>query len=293
MCPCRLCIQLRQTAAPGLTALILDCSLRYIWPLPATAATVFAPLDEDVQALLTASPDALADPVRAGAMRACKHSGRSLCLRPRCTRSPVHHHMLLTPPPRPPYPQAALAEILRYHVVPGTSYKLDQLTDGLWLQTLVEGEKGKLLVHKGPNQKKPTLLTTSGQKVGAAGSRQWGNSQPRAWGRHSASPCETMRCLGAGSAWGARSRAVGGGAAHATSQASLAWLAPARSSDFLCTLLLSSVFSRRCPSTSSTWRPPAARSCSPSAACWCVLPASQWLAAALGPVPDMAASARS
>lgn len=88
----------------------------------ATVATVFAPLDEDVQALLTASPDALADP-------------------------------------------AALAEILRYHVVPGTSYKLDQLTDGLWLQTLVEGEKGKLLVQKGPNQQKPTLLTTSGQKV--------------------------------------------------------------------------------------------------------------------------------
>ncbi len=50
-------------------------------------------------------------------------------------------------------------------MVPGTNYKLDQLTDGLWLQTLVPGEEGKLLVHKGANQKKPTLMTTSGQKV--------------------------------------------------------------------------------------------------------------------------------
>lgn len=60
---------------------------------------------------------------------------------------------------------AALARILRYHVVPTTAYKLDELTEGMWLQTLLPGDEGKLLVHKGPNQKKPSLKTTSGQTV--------------------------------------------------------------------------------------------------------------------------------
>ena len=71
---------------------------------------------------------------------------------------------LLTHPPPPP-PQAALANIIRYHVVPGTAYTLDQLTEGMELQTLLAGDKGKLKVHKGATQKKPVLLTTSGQKV--------------------------------------------------------------------------------------------------------------------------------
>ena len=107
------------------------------------------------------------------ALEPCAHAN-TVADRFACRRGATGHPCTITccsrRLPAPPYPQAALAEILRYHVVPGTSYKLDQLTDGLWLQTLVEGEKGKLLVQKGPNQQKPTLLTTSGQKVGAVGS---------------------------------------------------------------------------------------------------------------------------
>lgn len=61
--------------------------------------------------------------------------------------------------------QAKLADIIKYHVVPGTAYTLDQLTEGMELQTLLAGDKGKLKVHKSATQKKPVLLTTSGQKV--------------------------------------------------------------------------------------------------------------------------------
>ncbi len=46
----------------------------------------------------------------------------------------------------PPSPQAALAKILSYHVVPGEALTLDQLTDGLILQTLVDGPEGELKV---------------------------------------------------------------------------------------------------------------------------------------------------
>ncbi len=38
-------------------------------------------------------------------------------------------------------------KVLMYHVVPGQALTLDQLTDGMILQTLVEGEEGELKVR--------------------------------------------------------------------------------------------------------------------------------------------------
>lgn len=60
---------------------------------------------------------------------------------------------------------AALAKILSYHVVPGEALTLDQLTDGLILQTLVDGPEGELRVSFPAGSKKPFLETTSGEKI--------------------------------------------------------------------------------------------------------------------------------
>lgn len=42
--------------------------------------------------------------------------------------------------------QEAVAEVLSYHVVLGEALTLDQLTDGLILQTMVDGPEGQLKV---------------------------------------------------------------------------------------------------------------------------------------------------
>lgn len=58
-----------------------------------------------------------------------------------------------------------LTKVLKYHVVPGFAYTLDELTDGMVLQTLVEGPEGQLMVSTSVGAKKPKLLTTSGQEI--------------------------------------------------------------------------------------------------------------------------------
>lgn len=61
--------------------------------------------------------------------------------------------------------EALLTKVLSYHVVPGVALKMSDLVDGDVLQTAVPGPEGQLKVYWPASQKKPALLTTSGQKV--------------------------------------------------------------------------------------------------------------------------------
>lgn len=58
-----------------------------------------------------------------------------------------------------------LTTILKYHVVPGMALTLDQLTDGMILQTMVEGKEGRIKVNLAEGAKKPRLRTSSGQNI--------------------------------------------------------------------------------------------------------------------------------
>jgi uncharacterized surface protein with fasciclin (FAS1) repeats len=61
--------------------------------------------------------------------------------------------------------EALIRNILSYHVIPGQALTLEELTDGLQLQSALAGAEGMLQVNKPANTKKPRLDTTSGQVV--------------------------------------------------------------------------------------------------------------------------------
>ncbi|KAL4436352.1 hypothetical protein ABPG77_009914 [Micractinium sp. CCAP 211/92] len=58
-----------------------------------------------------------------------------------------------------------LARALMYHIVPGEALTTDLLSDGMILQSLIEGPTGELKVVKEQGEEYPYLETTYGQQV--------------------------------------------------------------------------------------------------------------------------------